>query len=143
MLGCCTRVGVVLELTACGETRSTDGGIVGRLGAQIPSLGVVSWADRCPLRRAVHSHIQQSPASCGLACAVLWRLKGVRVLQGRTGKLQRACWQPLQATPAARAHLLTLGCLLSLLTRAWDAEFHLCPPAPPLLLLKPSAQSSV
>lgn len=100
-MGCCTRVGAVLELTACGETGSTDGGIVGRLGAQIPSLGVVSWADRCPLRRAVHSHVQQSPTSCGLACAVLWRLKGIRVLQGRTRKLQRACRQPPQTMPAS------------------------------------------
>lgn len=125
LLGCCMRVGAVLELRACGETGSTDGGIVGRLGAQIPGLRVVSWADRCPLRRALLSHVQQSPASCGLALCSTLEAEGGQGPAERMGKLERACRQPPQTTPAARAHLLTLRCRLSLLTRARGAEFRL------------------
>lgn len=52
-------------------------------GSSDPSLGVVSWADRCPLRRAVHNHIQQSPASLWPRLCGTLEAEGVRVLQGR------------------------------------------------------------
>ena len=122
------------------------GEIVGRLGAQIPGFGVVCWAGRCPLRRALCSRLQWSPAGCGTR---LWGTLGAEGNQdraGRTRKLTRACtWsrQPLQTTPAASALRLTLECPLSLMTLARGAEFHLSPLAPHVLLFRPPAQPSV